>query len=454
MRDLFLLKYARICFNFGFMTNIKREHAISIFSAAVHAVQPSQLMRQHVQLHDDILTVCGRTFSLPARRPVWIFGAGKAAAAMAQALEAILSHVRLQGMVITKYEHALPLQHIHVAEAGHPLPDDNGVRATAQMVAQLQSVQAGDVLLFLLSGGASALLADYPEGASLAQVQQVFELLLKSGADIHEMNVVRKHLSAVKGGQLALLADTDAWCSLILSDVVGDDLSVIGSGPTVPDPSTFSDAVAILDKYNLTTLLPAAIQDHLRRGSAGTIAETPKPGHAGLHAVNNFLIGSNTIALEAAAQKAISLGYATQVLTSAARGLATAIAAELVTAASCWKGSRPACILMGGESTVTVTGQGLGGRNQHLALAAGLLLAAQAGITILSAGTDGTDGPTDAAGAVTDRELMLHAAAQGLDAAHYLAQHDAYHFFEKAGGLIKTGPTQTNVMDIMLAIIS
>jgi len=436
------------------MTNIKREHAISIFNAAVHAVQPSQLMQQHVQLRDDILTVCGKTFSLPAGRPVWIFGAGKAAAAMAQALEAILPHVRLQGMVITKYEHALPLQQIHVVEAGHPLPDDNGVRATAQMVAQLQSVQAGDVLLFLLSGGASALLADYPEGASLVQVQQVFELLLKSGADIHEMNVVRKHLSAVKGGQLALLADTNAWCSLILSDVVGDDLSVIGSGPTVPDPSTFSDAVAILDKYNLTTLLPAAIQNHLRQGCAGTIRETPKPGHRRLSAVNNFLIGSNAIALEAAAQKAISFGYATQVLTSTARGQATAIAAELVTAAGSWKGSRPACILMGGESTVTVTGHGLGGRNQHLALAAGLLLAAQAGITVLSAGTDGTDGPTDAAGAVADPELMLHAAAQGLDATHHLAQHDAYHFFEKAGGLIKTGPTQTNVMDIMLAIIS
>ncbi|SHN01649.1 glycerate kinase [Chitinophaga sp. CF418] len=436
------------------MTNMMREHAISIFSAAVDAVQPSHLMQQHVQLPDGTLTVCGKTFSLPAGRPVWVFGAGKAAAAMAQALEPILSPVPVQGIVITKYEHALPLQHIRVAEAGHPLPDESGVQATAQMIARLKAVQPGDVVLFLLSGGASALLADYPEGASLTQVQQVFELLLKSGADIHEMNVVRKHLSSVKGGQLALLANTHAWCSLILSDVVGDDLSIIGSGPTVPDPSTFSDAVAILDKYSLTAKLPAAIHDHLQRGCAGDIRETPKPGHQGLHAVNNFLIGSNAIALEAAKQKAIALGYSTQVLTSAATGQAASIAAELVAAARDWKGRRPACILMGGESTVTVTGHGLGGRNQHLALAAGQLLAAEPGITILSAGTDGTDGPTDAAGAVTDSELMLSAAAKGLDAAHYLEQHDAYHFFEKAGGLIKTGPTQTNVMDIMLAIIS
>lgn len=436
------------------MINMMREHAISIFNAAVDAVQLSHLMQQHVQLCDDVLTVCGKTFLLPAGRPVWIFGAGKAAVAMALALESILPHVPVQGIVITKYEHALSLQHIRVAEAGHPLPDENGVQATAQMITQLKAVQPGDVVLFLLSGGASALLADYPEGASLIQVQQVFELLLKSGADIHEMNVVRKHLSSVKGGQLALLANTDAWCSLILSDVVGDDLSIIGSGPTVPDPSTFPDAVAILDKYHLTAKLPAAIHDYLQRGCAGDIPETPKPGHTGLKHVNNFLVGSNAIALEAAAQKAVSLGYATQVLTSTAMGQASTIAAELVAAAKDWKGLRPACILMGGESTVTVTGHGLGGRNQHLALAAGMLLATQPGITILSAGTDGTDGPTDAAGAITDQELMLSAAAQGLDAAHYLAQHDAYRFFEKAGGLIKTGPTQTNVMDIMLAIIS
>jgi glycerate 2-kinase len=431
-----------------------REDAISIFNAAVAAVQPSSLMQQHVQLRDSVLTVCNKTFALPAGRPVWVFGAGKAAAAMARALESILTDVVLQGIIITKYEHALTLQHLQVAEAGHPLPDENGVLATAQMVSQLKAVQPGDVVLFLLSGGASALLADYPEGASLTQVQEVFELLLKSGADIHEMNVVRKHLSAVKGGQLALLANTTAWCSLILSDVVGDDLSIIGSGPTVADPSTFADAARILDRYNLTTRLPAAIHDHLQKGIAGSITETPKPGHPELALWHNFLIGSNAIALDAAKKRATDLGYETQILTSGAKGEAAMLAAQLVTAARDWTGSRPACLLMGGESTVTVTGNGLGGRNQHLALAAGILLTTQPGIAILSAGSDGTDGPTDAAGAITDYALMINAAAKGVDAAHYLGQHDAYHFFEKAGGLIKTGPTQTNVMDIMLAMIS
>ncbi|PWV45193.1 glycerate kinase [Chitinophaga sp. S165] len=431
-----------------------REDAISIFKAAVAAVQPSSLMQQHVHLREGKLTVCDKTFVLPAERPVWVFGAGKAAAAMAQALESILSDVDLQGIVITKYEHALPLQHIQVVEAGHPLPDENSVKATTQMVSLLKTVQPGDIVLFLLSGGASALLADYPEEASLTQVQQVFELLLKSGADIHEMNVVRKHLSAVKGGQLALLANTTSWCSLILSDVVGDDLSIIGSGPTVADPSTFADAVAILDKYNLTGKLPPGIHEHLQQGLAGTLTETPKPGNLQLEAVHNFLIGSNAIALKAAKEHATNLGYETQILTSTATGEATALAAELVAAAKDWKGSKPACLLMGGESTVTVTGKGLGGRNQHLALAAGILLNTRPDITILSAGTDGTDGPTDAAGAIADHALMISATAMGLDAAHYLRQHDAYHFFENTGGLIKTGPTQTNVMDIMLAMIS
>ncbi len=433
---------------------IIREDAISIFKAAVAAVQPSSLMRQHVHFSDGKLTVCDKTFALPAGRPVWVFGAGKAAAAMAQALESILPDVSLEGIVITKYEHALPLQHLQVVEAGHPLPDENGVKATAQMVSLLKAVQPGDLVLFLLSGGASALLADYPEGSNLVQVQQVFELLLKSGADIHEMNVVRKHLSAVKGGRLALLANTTSWCSLILSDVVGDDLSIIGSGPTVADPSTFADAVAILDKYNLTEKLPRGIHEHLQQGLTGNITETPKPGNLQLEAVHNFLIGSNGIALKAAKEHATNLGYATQILTSTATGEATTLAEQLVAAAKDWKGSRPTCLLMGGESTVMVTGKGLGGRNQQLALAAGILLSTQPGITILSAGTDGTDGPTDAAGAFTDYALMNSATGKGLDAAHYLRQHDAYHFFEKTGGLIKTGPTQTNVMDIMLAMIS
>lgn len=432
---------------------IRSDDAITIFNAAVAAVQPACLMQQYVQVQQDVLTVGNQSFPLHPDNTVWIFGAGKAAAAMAQALENILTDIPKKGIVITKYAHALPLTAIQLTEAGHPIPDENSVSATAKMILMLGAVKPGDIVLFLLSGGASALLADYPPGADLMQVQQVFSLLLKSGADIYEMNIVRKHLSAVKGGQLALLANTNAWCSLILSDVVGDDLSIIGSGPTVADPSTFGDAMAILRKYNLVPLLPAAIYNYLQQGCAGKIAETPKPGHAGLAHVHNFLTGSNHIALEAAQRKAISLGYNTQILTSTATGTAEDLAAQLVHAASQKQDGQPQCLLMGGESTVIVNGDGLGGRNQHLALAAGMLLKDVPGITILSAGTDGTDGPTDAAGAFADKELMAAKAAMGLDATDFLQRNDAYHFFEKGGGLVKTGPTQTNVMDIMLAII-
>ncbi|WP_044221070.1 glycerate kinase type-2 family protein [Chitinophaga pinensis] len=433
---------------------MQREDAISIFQAAVAAVQPAHLMHQHVRCRDGVLSVCDQSFNITDGSTVWVFGAGKAAASMAQALEQILTGVQLKGLVITKYEHALPLKHIILKEAAHPVPDENGVKATAEMAALLRSTGPEDIVLFLLSGGASALLADYPAGADLAQVQQVFSLLLKSGADIYEMNIVRKHLSAVKGGQLPLLANTKAWCSLILSDVVGDDLSIIGSGPTVADPSTFGDAMAVLDKYALTSQLPPVIHAHLQQGCAGKIAETPKPGHADLAHVHNFLTGSNHIALEAAKKQAISLGYDTEILSSTATGQATDLAEKLVSAARSWPGKKPGCILMGGESTVTVKGDGLGGRNQQLALAAGILLENIPGILILSAGTDGTDGPTDAAGAFSDKELMQKAIEKELDADAYLYHNNAWHFFEKTGGLIKTGPTQTNVMDIMLAIIS
>ncbi|MBW8684403.1 glycerate kinase type-2 family protein [Chitinophaga rhizophila] len=432
---------------------MSRADAILIFKAAVAAVQPASLMQQHIHVQSNVLTVCEQQFQLSPATTVWIFGAGKAAASMAHAVEQILETLPLKGLVITKYGHALPLRQVKVAEADHPLPDEDGVKATTQLIAQLQTVQPDDVVLFLLSGGASALLADYPAGADLLQTQEVFSLLLKSGADIYEMNTVRKHLSAVKGGQLALLANTTAWCTLILSDVVGDDLSVIGSGPTVADPSTFNEAIHILDKYHLTDKLPPAIYQHLRQGSIGKIAETPKPGHPGLQHVHNFLIGSNQIALKAAQITANQLGYDTQILTTTATGSVTSLANYLISTAQEWEGKKPACLLMGGESTVTVTGSGKGGRNQQLALEAGILLHKLPGILLLSAGTDGTDGPTDAAGAFADQDLMLHATAEGLNATAFLQQHDAYHFFEKAGGLVKTGPTQTNVMDIMLVII-
>ena len=430
------------------------EIATAIFREAVTAVQPQYLIPKQIQAQPNGIRIAGRFFPLQPDSRIFVAGAGKAAAAMAQALEGTgISHP-LQGMVITKYEHALPLQHITVAEAGHPVPDENGVRATKQMMALLKEARAQDLVLFLLSGGASALLADTPPGASLTDVQAVFDLLLKSGATIHEMNTVRKHISAIKGGQLALKVYPATLCTLILSDVVGDDLDVIGSGPTVPDRSTFADTQAILEKYRLTNRIPAVIQHHIQQGLAGKITETPKPGHTGFSNTYNYLIGTNSIALDAAAKAAEALGYHTVLLSSSVTGNAQTLAQALAQQAIRWSGPRPACLLMGGESTVIVTGQGLGGRNQQLALAAGIPIESHPNITILSAGTDGTDGPTDAAGAVVNAGIMQQAAAQGLDPHSYLENNDAYHFFEKAGGLIKTGPTQTNVMDVMLALIA
>lgn len=420
---------------------MSRDHAIAIFRQAVAAVQPAVLMKKNVQKKGDKIWIAGQTYPLTPGRPVWIFGAGKASAAMALALEEILTDVPLQGLVITKYQHALPLQYITLIEAAHPVPDENGVGATQQMITLLKEVQANDLVIFLLSGGASALLADYPEGSTLTEIQAVSEGLLKSGATIQEMNTVRKHLSRVKGGQLALLADTKAFCSLILSDVVGDDLHVIGSGPTVPDPSTAADAMAVMQKYHLP------VQQN--------ISETPKPGHPRFNTVRNILAGNNKTALAAAADKAAALGYEVHILTATATGEAAELAQQLVQQALNWQGKRPACLLLGGETTVTVTGNGLGGRNQQLALAATLALQnEQHNITLLSAGTDGTDGPTDAAGAIADAAVIQTAREKGLDAEQFLRQHDAYHFFEQTAGLLKTGATQTNVMDIIIVIIN
>lgn len=429
-------------------------HASAIFLEGVAAVHPAALMHKNVQHIPGGIQIAGTIFPLVPGAKIGIIGAGKAVAAMAQALENILSAYPLYGLVITKYDHTLPLQYIQIIAAAHPVPDAQGVAATRQLMHLVENRAPQDLIIFLLSGGASALLADYPEGSSLEEVQHLFELLLKSGADIHEMNTVRKHISGIKGGQLAKKIYPATLCTLILSDVPGNDPHVIGSGPTVPDPSTFADTLAILERYALIPQLPPALLTHLQNGLAGTIPETPKPGDPHFSNTYNYLTGTNTLALEAAADKARQLGYYTEILTDTATGDAATLGRQLAQQAIDWQGPTPACLLIGGESTVKVTGNGLGGRNQQLALAAGILLQSHPHITLLSGGTDGTDGPTDAAGAVVNAAIMQQAATLHLDANAYLQNNDAYHFFEAAGGLLKTGPTQTNVMDIVVVLIS
>jgi hydroxypyruvate reductase len=314
--------------------------------------------------------------------------------------------------------------------------------------------EAGDLVLCLISGGASALMPLPAPPITLDEKQAVTRLLLASGANIHELNAVRKHISAIKGGQLARLAAPATVVCLMLSDVIGDNLDTIGSGPTAPDASTFVGARAVLERYGILERVPAAVRERLEQGVAGRIPDTPKPGDPLFARVRNAVVGSNDLALRAAAARARALGYRPLVLSSMIEGetrevarMHAAIAREVL------KSGRPvrppACIVPGGETTVTLRGEGLGGRNQEFVLAAAMDLAGLPRTVVLSAGTDGTDGPTDAAGAIADGDTLRRAP----DAARYLAENDSYHYFERLGDLIKTGPTNTNVMDVRLLLV-
>ena len=436
-----------------------REHALAIFNAAVAAVQPSCLLPKNIRLENDKLFLHEQCFSLEETGNIYVIGAGKASAAMAMETERILGDIIAKGAVVTKYGHGLPLQKIKCIEAGHPLPDENSVQAGNEIMAIATEAGKKDIVIALISGGASSLLADYPLGTSLKEVQELFDLLLRCGATINEMNIVRKHLSLIKGGQLAKATYPATLVSFILSDVIGDPLDIIASGPTVADTSSFKDAYAVLNKYQLITKVHPAINAWMQKGLKGEIADTPKPGEYYFERTDNHLIGTNRIALEAAADKAKALGFATFITTDKLSGEANEEAKNLVDYLSLYRGAKPACILMGGETTVTLKGKGKGGRNQQFALAAlQELINHNTGATrvplILSAGTDGTDGPTEATGALIDADTIKKTNELGLDVSSFLNNNDAYNFFAKAGGHIITGPTQTNVMDIVIALVS
>lgn len=435
---------------------MSRQHAIEIFNAAVSAVHPSQLLRKSLYVDEDSLIVAGKAIHRSSFNNLYVIGAGKASAAMSIEVENILGPLITASLVTTKYKHALPTARIKIVEAAHPVPDHNCVIAVNDTLELLKKTTSDDVVICLLSGGASALWCDVPNGATVEDVQSVFNFLIKSGAGIDEINVVRKHLSGIKGGQLIRHCNGASVFTLIISDVPGDDLSTIASGPTVPDDSTFTNAYSVLSKYRLLSKLPRSILVHIERGTKGLIPETPKPGDPIFTNSFNKIIGSNSIALQAAADKAAELGYNVNKIDRVITGDAAGEAKTFVSLAAKYDGNKPLCILQGGETTVKVTGSGKGGRNQHFALVALHELSKQSStkkITILSAGTDGTDGPTDAAGAVINNETPGIAAAKNLSIGKYLGNHDAYHFFEKTGNLVKPGPTQTNVMDIMMALV-
>ena len=421
--------------------------AARIFGAALKAADPARAVERAFPLNRR---------ALARFDSIYVLGAGKAGAAMAKPIEKLLgTRLITAGLINVKYGHTSPrLRRIELNEAGHPIPDANGERGARRMADIAERAGADDLVICLISGGASALLPLPAPPVTLEQTRKLTKLLLHSGANIHEMNTVRKHISLVKGGQLARLAYPATVVTLILSDVIGDDLDVIGSGPTVPDRSTFADARAVLEKYNIWDRVPAAIRERL----AGNAAETPKPGDRVFAKVSNIIAGSNRMAVYAAAREAKALGYHTLVLSTFIEGetrdvarVHTAIAKEIRASGRPLK--PPACVISGGETTVTIHGEGLGGRNQEFALAAAMDIAGMKDVLIFSAGTDGTDGPTDAAGAFADGRTIERAKASGLDAAAFLTDNDSYHFFEALAGLVKTGPTGTNVADVRIVLL-
>jgi hydroxypyruvate reductase len=430
----------------------------TIFQAALGAVDPGEAIRTHVRREGDLLHVADRPYDLHRYDAVDVIGVGKAGAVMALAVEALLGDRLRDGHVIVKYGHGGPAKRVTLHEAGHPIPDEAGVQATRRLIDFVNGRGPRELLICLISGGGSALSPAPVEGVTLAEKQEMTRLLLACGATIHEINALRKHISRIKGGQLARLAAPATLVTLVLSDVVGDSLDVIASGPTVPDASTFADCLEILRKYHLLGQIPGAIRRHLEAGLSGAIPETPKPGDAAFTHTQTLIIGRNLQALEAASRQAAALGYRPLILSSAVEGetrevakVHAAIAKEVL--ASGHPLAAPACLLSGGETTVTLHGQGKGGRNQEFALAAALEIRGVPGIAVLSGGTDGTDGPTDAAGALADWATWTRAERLGLQPRLSLEQNDAYPFFERLGDLLITGPTQTNVMDVRVLLV-
>lgn len=435
-----------------------RKDAYAIFQAALQAVDPVAAILRHVRVEEEHLLIGESRLSLDDYERIKVVGAGKAGAPMAKAMEDLLGDRIANGVVVVKAGHDMPLQRIQLREASHPVPDERGVRGAEEILAIASEAGERDLVVCLISGGASALLVAPAAGLSLADKQAVTQLLLACGATIHEINTVRKHLSSVKGGRLARLAHPATVVSLILSDVVGDDLEVIGSGPTVPDPTTFFDTEQILKGYAVWDKLPVSVRDHIEKGVARSIEESPKPDNPAFQHAILDLVGTNLQALEAASKEAEDQGYHPIILTTKVEGEAreivkvhTSIAKEILSSSNPLP--IPACILCGGEPTVTLKGDGKGGRNQEFALAAAQEIADAKHIVVLSGGSDGTDGPTDAAGAIVDGQTVARAREKSLDPNDYLQRNDAYNFFSSLGDLVITGPTRTNVMDVQILLV-
>lgn len=423
-----------------------------ILGAALEAADPVKAVLAAVKMEQGQLVVSGRYYDLNDFERIVVIGAGKASSKMAKAIEMLLGSRIDAGLVIVKTGHAEKLDYIEQVEASHPIPDSSGMVATQRILDLAKAADETTLFICLLSGGASALLSLPAQGLSLEDLQAATYRLLKAGASISETNAVRKHISSIKGGQLARAACPAQIISLIVSDVIGDRIDVIASGPTARDDATFIEAFAIAEKYEL----PKRILDHLKQGVRGEIPETLKED---MPNVNHAIIASNKQALEAAKAKAIHLGFDAQIVTDKLQGEAREAAKYLAVKARASRSpGKKVCLVSGGETIVTVKGNGKGGRNQEFALAFCIETEGEAGVALLSAGTDGTDGPTDAAGAFVDGSTAQIAKSLGIDPSVHLENNDSYNFFSKlaaSSGIrchYKPGPTGTNVMDIQILL--
>lgn len=433
-----------------------RQSAGRIWQAALRAAEPGACVRRALRLTGNDLDVEGERIELKGR--LIVVGAGKAGAAMARTLEEILGGRITGGLVITRYGHRLRTERIEIAEAAHPVPDVAGVEAVGRMRDLLSGLDATDVVLCLISGGGSALMPDPAPGVTLEEKQEVTTRLLRAGATIRELNAVRKHLSGIKGGQLARWAAPARVVSLIMSDVIGDPPDFIASGPTAADTSTYHDALAVLSRYGVDA--PTGVRTRLEKGSQGALSETPKPGDPVFERVSNHVIASNRLLVATAASEARELGFNTLVLTSGLEGeaadvgrLFAAIAREVVSTGQ--PAPAPACILAAGETTVTVRGKGLGGRNLEMALAWSLAVAEwKHAACFASIASDGSDGPTEAAGAVVDPGTCARATELGMDPAARLADNDSLRPLAAVGDTVVTGPTHTNLMDLQILLVT
>lgn len=430
-------------------------HALNIFLSGVDSVIPDKIITNKMALENNHLLIDNKIIcQLNLIKNLYVIGAGKASAYMAKAVEKMLNDKITGGLVITKYGYGCRLKKIKMVEAGHPTPDLNGIEATKKILEIAQNAGANDLVICLISGGGSSLLSDLPENTTLKELIALNEMLIRSGADIQEINTVRKQFSNVKGGKLAAAVYPATLVTLILSDVNGDPLDIIASGPTCRDTSTVEDAIDVLMKYQLLEKIPGSLLTYLTR----------KFHHVTLKAedaqifqkVTNCIVGNNRIALKSARLKAIELGYDTSIIETDLKGSVTDISGYILKtlrAAENNSVTSKKCLLFGGEPTIEVRENGLGGRNQHLALLMADAIKGMNNVTILCAGTDGSDGPTDAAGAIVSGNTCETALSHGIDYEDYIRNFDSYHFFQKAGGHVVTGPTNTNVMDIIVVLI-